>query len=296
VSEALLMTAAGRDRTITVAGALAEAIRALAGAGIDEPRREARLLLATVLGVDAAAILGAPDRLLLAAERTRFTALVGRRAAHEPAARLVGHREFWSLDFALSPETLVPRPDSETVVEAVLAQIGERGAALRLLDLGTGSGCLLLALLSELPAATGIGVDIVPGAVLTARCNAVSLGLADRAGFVVGVWGAAIAGCFDVIVANPPYIKSGTIAGLAPEVARYDPRCALDGGGDGLDSYRTLAPEMVSLLRDGGVAAFEFGAGQVQSVAALMRHAGLAIVEIRRDLAGVERCLVVRRG
>src|SRR5450432_1939637 len=171
------MTSLVPDGKMTVARAHAEAILALAAAGIDEPRREARLLLSTVLGVDAAAILGNPDRLLPAEERARFAAIVARRAAHEPAARLLGRREFWSLDFALSPETLVPRPDSETVVEAVLAHIGERGAALRLLDLGTGTGCLLLALLSELPAASGVGIDIAPNAALTAQCNAVALGL-----------------------------------------------------------------------------------------------------------------------
>jgi release factor glutamine methyltransferase len=289
------MAAPARHRT-TVADALAEAVRALAAAGIDEPRREARLLLSTVLGIDAAAILGNPDRGVPTAERARFAALVARRAAHEPASRLLGHREFWSLDFALSPETLVPRPDSETVIEAVLAHIGERGATLRLLDLGTGSGCLLLALLSELPAATGIGVDIAPEAALTARRNAVSLGLAGRAGFLAGAWSAAIAGKFDVIVANPPYIESGAIAGLAPEVAFHDPRRALDGGPDGLESYRALVPETARLLQKGGVAAFELGAGQAQPVAALMRCAGLVISEIRRDLAGTERCLVVRHG
>jgi release factor glutamine methyltransferase len=295
VSAALPMAALARDKT-TVAETLTEGIRVLAAAGIDEPRREARLLLSTVLGVDAAAILGNPDRDVPAAERARFAALVARRAAHEPISRLLGHREFWSLDFALSPETLVPRPDSETVIEAVLAQIGERGATLRLLDLGTGSGCLLLALLSELPAATGIGVDIAPEAALTARRNAVSLGLASRAGFLAGAWSAAIAGKFDVIVANPPYIESGAIAGLAPEVAFHDPRRALDGGPDGLESYRVLVPETARLLRKGGLAAFELGAGQAQPVAALMRYAGLVTSEIRRDLAGSERCLVVRHG
>jgi release factor glutamine methyltransferase len=290
------MTSPLSDKGMTVAGALAEAILALAAAGIAEPRREARLLLSIVLGVDAAAILGNRDRLLRAKERGRFMALIARRAAHEPAARLLGRREFWSLDFALSPETLVPRPDSETVVEAVLAHIGERGAALRLLDLGTGSGCLLLALLSELPAASGVGIDIAPNAALTAQRNAVALGLADRARFVAGSWAAALAGRFDVVVVNPPYIPSKVIAELPPEVGLHDPHRALDGGSDGLDAYRALAPETVRLMRDGGLAAFEFGTGQAQPVAAIMRCAGLAIVEIRRDLAGIERCLVLGRG
>ena len=289
------MTAPGPAGGMTVAGALVKAVRALAAAGIDAPRREARLLLSTILGVDAAALLGNPDRALHAEEGARFAAFVARRAAREPAARLLGYREFWSLDFALSPETLVPRPDSETLVEAVLAQIGERRAPLRLLDLGTGSGCLLLALLSELPAATGIGIDIAAAAALTARRNAVALGFVDRASFAAGSWATAIVGCFDVIVVNPPYIESGAIDGLAPEVGEHDPRRALDGGPDGLDSYRALAPEMGRLLRKDGVAAFECGAGQAQSVAAIVRRAGLTIVESRRDLAGTERCLVLRR-
>jgi len=280
----------------TVGGALAEAIVALAAAGIDAPRREARLLLSAVLGVDAAVILGNPERLLLAVEQTPFAALVARRATHEPAARLLGRREFWSLEFALSPETMVPRPDSETVIDAVLANLAARDASLRLLDLGTGSGCLLLALLSELPAATGVGIDIAPNAALTARRNAMALGLADRADFVAGAWAAALAGGFDVIVANPPYIESRAIAGLPPEVGQHDPRRALDGGPDGLAAYRALAPEIGRLLRKTGVAALELGAGQAQPVAALMRRAGLVVVEFRRDLAGLERCLVLRLG
>ena len=287
------MTSRASDGRATVAGALADAISALAAAGIDEPRREARLLLSAALGVDAAAILGNPDRLLRAAQRTRYAALVARRAAREPAARLLGRREFWSLDFALSPETLVPRPDSESVVEAVLSRIGDRGAPLRLLDLGTGSGCLLLALLSELPAASGIGIDIAPGAVLTAQRNAIALGFADRAGFVAGAWAAAIDGRFDAVVVNPPYVASGAIVELAPEVGRHDPRRALDGGCDGLDAYRALAPEMARLMRGGGLAAFELGMGQARPVAAIMRRAGLAIVEVRRDLAGIERCMIL---
>jgi release factor glutamine methyltransferase len=295
MSAAPSMIAPARDDGITVGEALAEAISTLAAAGIDAPRREARLLLATVLGSDSGAVIGNPDRVLSAIERGRFSALVARRASREPAARLLGRREFWSLDFALSPATLVPRPDSETLVEAVLARIGARGAALRLLDFGTGSGCLLLALLSELPGASGIGVDIAPEAALTARRNAICLGLADRADFVAGTWGTGIIGEFDVIVANPPYVPSGTIALLAPEVALHDPRRALDGGPDGLDSYRVLAPETARLLRKGGFATFELGAGQAQPVLALMRQAGLATVEILRDLAGIERCLVVCR-
>jgi release factor glutamine methyltransferase len=280
----------------TVASSLAEAAGLLAAAGIEEPRREARLLLAAVLTVDTAIILGHPDRVLGRSERTRFAGLLARRAAREPSARVLGRREFWSLDFALAPETLIPRPDSETLVEAALANISDRSAALRLLDLGTGTGCLLLALLSELPAAIGIGIDLVPNAAVTARRNAVALGLAGRSRFIAGSWGTAIMGRFDVIVANPPYIASAAIAALAPEVAQYDPRVALDGGTDGLDSYLALAPDLLRLLSESGVAVVELGAGQAEPVAAIMRQMGLVTEEICRDLAGIERCLVMRRG
>lgn len=274
---------------------LAEAARLLAAAGIEEPRREARLLLAAALAVDTAIILGHPERVLGRSEHARFAGLLARRLAREPMARVLGRREFWSLDFALAPETLVPRPDSETLVEAALANISDRSAALRLLDFGTGTGCLLLALLSELPASTGIGIDLVPNAANMARRNAAALGLAGRSRFIAGSWGAAISGSFDVIVANPPYVESGTIAALAPEVAQYDPRIALDGGADGLDSYRALAPDLARLLGKAAVAVVELGAGQAAPVAAMMREAELVIEQICRDLAGVERCLVLRR-
>ncbi len=289
------MTSASREAAPTVAAMLGEAAARLAASGIDQPRQEARLLLAASIEADAATILSYPDRLLVEAERRRFDALVARRAAHEPAARLIGRREFWSLDFALAPETLVPRPDSETLVEAALVNIHDRGAPLRILDLGTGTGCLLLALLSELPAATGIGVDIAPNAAQTAQRNAMALGLAGRAGFFVGSWAEAIAGRFDVILTNPPYVSSTAIAALAPEVACYEPRRALDGGPDGLDAYRVLAPEMARLLGNGGFVACELGVGQAGSVTAIMRQVGLAIAEIHRDLAGIDRGLILHQ-
>jgi release factor glutamine methyltransferase len=280
----------------TVGAALTAASAALAAAGIEAARREARLLIATALATDLSGVVGFPERRLDAAEASRLAGLVARRAAREPAARLLGRREFWSLDFAVSPETLVPRPDSESVIEAALAEISDRAAPLRLLDLGTGTGCLLLALLSELPAATGIAVDIATGAAATARDNACALGLDGRAGFLVGSWAAAIAGEFDLIVANPPYIASGAIAALEPEVARYEPRAALDGGPDGLAAYRALAGELPRLLAAGGRAFLELGAGQADAVTAVMEHAGLRRRALRRDLGGVVRCLVLSRG
>lgn len=256
-------------------------------------RREARLVVAAALGLDPAALLGWPERPVGPAEEARAEEFVRRRAAGEPLSRLRGWREFWSLAFRLSDETLDPRPESETVVAAALEAVGDRAAPLRTLDFGTGTGCLLLALLSEMPNAWGVGVDRAFGAAATARANAAALGLAGRAAFLVGDWGAALRSRFDLVVANPPYIPSGEIPSLPPEVRR-DPRRALDGGPDGLDAYRALAPELARLL--GGTGVLELGAGQAPAVAEIMTAAGLDIVGVRHDLAGIERCLIVRQG
>jgi release factor glutamine methyltransferase len=276
----------------TVADAVARAADRLAAAGAAAPRREARLLAAIALGVEPGEIFAYPERAVTPAEMAWIAVLADRRAGGEPVSRLRGRREFWSLEFLLSPDTLDPRPDSETVVAAVLDRIADRTAPLRLLDFGTGTGCLLLALLSELPNGFGVGVDRAEGAARTARRNAERLGLAARAGFLVGSWGEALDAKVDVIVSNPPYIPSGALAGLPPEVARFDPPLALDGGADGLAAYRALAGETKHLLRPGGLAAFEVGAGQAPAVAALMSSAGLDVRETRRDLAGIERCVV----
>lgn len=223
-----------------------------------------------------------------------MTKLLARVVAHEPLSRILGIREFWGLPFALSADTLDPRPESETVVAAVLDRLPDRDHAYRLLDLGTGTGCLLLALLSELPHATGIGVDIAPGAARTARYNAVQLGLAGRAQFLAGHWAAAIAGRFDAVVANPPYIPTSDIAGLAAEVREYDPRRALDGGPDGLASYREIVSALPRLLRPGGRFATEVGAGLADIVAAILTAQGLRLDSIVPDLAGIPRCVVAR--
>jgi len=280
--------------TQTIGEAVASAARALAGSGIEGGRREARILVALALGIDQAVVLGFPERPVPAAALPRLTELIERRCAREPISRILGHREFWSLDFELSPDTLDPRGDSETVVEAVLAHIPGREAALKILDLGTGTGCLLLAVLSEYPAATGIGIDLAPGAAATARRNAARLGFAERASFAVADWDAALGGCFDLVLSNPPYIEAAAIDDLEPEVARHDPRRALDGGADGLDFYRRLAASAPRLLRPGGIGIFEVGAGQAEAVAALMEACGLETIETRPDLAGIARCVVVR--
>jgi release factor glutamine methyltransferase len=279
----------------TIGAAVASAGARLAAAGIAEPRREARLILALALHIDPATVLGYPERWVDEAAQRRLDGFIARRVRHEPFSRLKGQREFWSLDFALSPETLDPRPDSEAVIEAVLAFLPDRQARLRLLDFGTGTGCLLLALLTELPNATGLGIDLLPGAVETARLNAAALGLGARAQFRQGDWDREIEGEVDVILANPPYIPSKSIPLLGPEVAVFDPPAALDGGADGLDAYRLLAPAAQRLLTCGGLACFEFGSGQSGDVVRLLCESGLTINEIRRDLAGLERCLVATR-
>lgn len=224
-----------------------------------------------------------------------FQALVDRRAAREPVQRILGDWEFWGLTLALGPETLIPRPDTETLVEAVLRACPDRSRPWRILDLGTGTGAILLALLSEYPGAFGVGVDLSPDALLVAAGNAASLGLRDRACFLAGSWVDAITGRFDIIVSNPPYIPDADIDGLAPEVARFEPRRALAGGLDGLDPYRHLARALPPLLSPGGIVGFEHGADQGTTVAGLLRDAGFADVSTRRDLGGRDRVALARQ-
>jgi len=278
---------------IAVAGAQDDAAGRLRAAGIDDPRREARLLLAHALGVDPAAVLAYPERAVAPAAQATLDDLVARRAARVPMAQLLGVREFWSLPFKVTPDVLTPRPDSETLVAATLAHLPDRNPSLGLLDFGSGSGCLLLALLSELPAATGVGVDASAAAVAVGRDNAAALGLAARARFQVGGWAAAPAGPFDAIVCNPPYVPSGDIAGLEPEVARHDPHAALDGGADGLTAYRAVLPEAAARLAPAGIAVLELGVGQRDAVAGIAAAAGLTVIEVRGDLGGVPRALVL---
>lgn len=218
--------------------------------------------------------------------------MVRRREAREPVARILGRRGFWTLDLQVTPDTLDPRPDSETVVEAVLARTPDRSAPLRILDLGTGSGCLLLALLSELPKASGLGIDRSPGAAAAARANARRNGLDARARFAVGDWTSALAGPFDIVVSNPPYIERGAIPGLMPEVREYDPVAALDGGLDGLEAYRAILAGLPRLLASGALVAFELGQGQDGPVGNLMRAAGLESPVVAPDLAGIGRCII----
>ncbi len=268
----------------------------LAAAGIETARGDAWLLLAAATGRERASLMAAGADEIGAAAQARLEELVRRRSAREPMAYILGEREFWSLAFQVTPAVLIPRPESETVVEAALAQIEDRRARLRVLDLGTGSGCLLLALLSELPAATGLGVDLSAGALALARANAGRLGLAGRARFEQRSWGAGLDGVFDLIVANPPYVGADELAGLEPEVREHEPQIALIAGPDGLCAYRALIPDCARLLAEGGAVALEIGQGQGDAVAALLVRHGLAVVGRRPDLAGIPRCLVARPG
>jgi release factor glutamine methyltransferase len=273
--------------TTSRAAALAALAEAFIGV-VDAPAREAALVLRAA-GLKPTDLLVEPDAPLgaAAADAQRYGA---RRAAGEPLSRIVGEREFWGLTFALAPEALDPRPETETIVEAALAAFASRrGEALRIVDFGVGSGALLAALLSEFSAARGVGVDLSAGAAAQARANLESLGLVARSEIRVGDWGDGLEGPFDLIVANPPYIPSGDIAGLAREVRDHDPRLALDGGADGLDAYRALAPEIARLLAPTGRFFLEVGAGQAQAVAGLAAAAGLVDLATHRDLAGIER-------
>jgi release factor glutamine methyltransferase len=272
---------------------LAEAFRQ---AGLDSPDLDARLLAGHALGLDHTALATQDGRALNENEARVLTGLATRRLDREPVARILGIKEFWGLPLRLNADTLVPRPETETVVEAALIAIdsdGPRTRALRIADLGTGSGALLLALLTELPNAEGVGTDISEDALAAARDNSMRLGLGARAQFVTSDFSAALPGVFDLVVSNPPYIASGDIAALQPEV-RHDPHRALDGGIDGLDCYRSIAGQARRLLKPEGHLVVELGIGQEPAVAALFRSVGLRPSPAKPDLAGIPRALHAR--
>lgn len=272
---------------------------AFAVAGLDSPQLDARLLVGHALGLGHAALASVAQHRIGAHEERAIAALAERRLAHEPVARIIGSKEFWSLDLGLNEATLVPRPETEALVEAALAALdrsGSRTRPLRIADIGTGSGAILLALLSELKNAIGIGCDINPRALVMARENAQRLGrregLPNRAFFVACDLAAALRGPFDLIVSNPPYVASAEIAALAPEVRLFDPHLALDGGADGLEFYRAIAAAAPPLLAADGVLAVEIGVGQAGPVAAICAAAGLASLSAHPDLTGVPRAIV----
>jgi release factor glutamine methyltransferase len=279
-------------------GSIAEAARLMAQAfrlaGIDSPEVDARLLIGHALHLERAQLSAQSDRILETREVTVISALAARRLKREPVARILGAKEFWSLMLDVAPAVLVPRPDTETVIEAALDFVvrgGLRSERLRILDIGTGSGALLLALLSELPNALGTGTDISAAALRVARANAERHGFGERCSFIACDIAAGLQGPFDLIVSNPPYVAHGDIATLAPEVRDYDPAVALDGGSDGLDGYRAITADAGRLLAPGGRLIVELGAGQENAVRALFTEAGLTVGKARDDLGGIARAL-----
>jgi release factor glutamine methyltransferase len=280
------------DPGASIGAFLCQAGQALRAAGIESPRQEARLLLRHAMGLTDEALLRDPRAAVPPAAAARFRAGLAARLDAVPMAHILGRRGFWTLDLAVSPATLIPRPDSETLVEAALALFPDEAAPLRVLDLGTG--CLLLAVLAERPRAFGVGVDRVPEAAALAAHNAVGNGLAGRAAFLAGDWATALAGRFDLVLSNPPYIESAVVPTLMPEVARHEPARALDGGPDGLDAYRRIVAALPALLAPGGAAVLELGIGQRVAVEALARAAGLKPARCRADLGGIERALMLR--
>ncbi|MFZ5690646.1 MAG: peptide chain release factor N(5)-glutamine methyltransferase [Pseudomonadota bacterium] len=267
-------------------------------AGLDTPSLDARLLVGHALSLDHTALALQAARALTASERNAIALLAARRLSGEPVARIIGVKEFWSLPLALSSATLVPRPDTETVVEAALEAIGEQRKhdALRIADLGTGTGAILLALLHEWPEASGLGTDIDPLAIETAQANAQALGLAARAQFRLADFAQDLGETFDVVCSNPPYIPTRDIASLDREVREHDPVRALDGGADGLDAYRAIARRAPQLLRDRGVLVVEIGTGQAAGVQAILTAGGgLECTGIRSDLSGIARAVTFRR-
>jgi release factor glutamine methyltransferase len=270
----------------------------LKSAAIDSAELDARLLVGAALGLDLTGMIAAAHRRLTSDESDRLEAFARRRLAGEPVARILGIKEFWGLPLQLSTATLVPRPDTETVVERALELLRADGAAnrpLRIADLGTGSGAILLALLSELPAAHGFGTDISTEALETARSNAARLGLADRATFIACDYASGLTGPFDLIVSNPPYVRSADIEGLSCDVREHDPAAALDGGADGLDAYRALIPQAAGLLASGAALVVEAGEGQSGQIEALMTAAGLTAAGApKADLAGIRRAVAGR--
>jgi release factor glutamine methyltransferase len=273
---------------------LRNATQELSRAGIDSPALDARLLLQAALSEEYEGIMRRDDP-LTDEETKQFSTFMARRAAHEPVSRIMGKKEFWSLDFKISRDTLDPRPASETVIETTLGLKKDIAAPYRILDLGTGSGCLLIALLKEYPYATGVGIDCSPGAIQIAKDNAISHAVDMRSRFMVGDWAQGVEEQFDIVVSNPPYIAEEEISSLAPEVREYDPMQALVGGTDGLACYRLITKALLGVVKPGGVALLEIGYTQADAVAAMVEGEGFTPLGVFNDLAGLPRVVAALR-
>ena len=282
------------DETTSRRDAMARLAAAFAAAGIEDPAIDSRLLLCAAARIDHVALIRDPDMPLEEAADP-LQAMAARRLSREPVSRILGSRGFWSLDLAVRPGVLDPRPDTEAIVDAVLDLFGDRqDEPLRMADLGTGSGALACALLDVFPQGTCVAVDLAPEACALARTNLAQCGFAQRAEVRQGGWNAAHPGPYDLIVSNPPYIPSAEIEHLDPEVRNHDPRLALDGGPDGLSAYREISRMLQSLLAASGAVVLEVGMGQAADVGALLGHAGLRGIAFKRDLGGVERAVIAR--
>jgi release factor glutamine methyltransferase len=293
------VSAGGPFTGLTIEAARRALASKLRASGTESPDLDARLLIGAALGLDHTGLATQVSRLITGEEEATIVSFAQRRITHEPVARILGHKEFWGLDLQLSDATLVPRPDTETIVAAALEVFAANASttkAIRIADIGTGSGAILLALLSEFADAIGVGTDISMAALATADLNAARLGLASRASFVQCDYATALSGPFDLIVSNPPYIRSAEIASLDSDVRDHDPHLALDGGTDGLDAYRAITPQAAALLAPDGVLIFEVGHDQSPQVSTLMRTAGLTLSSPpKADLGGIYRAVMGRK-
>jgi release factor glutamine methyltransferase len=282
-----------KPKPILIQQALRDAVLALQTAKIESASLDARVLLQHVLRVSREQLLLCMDEAMTAPQQAQYRELIGRRVRRQPVAQLIGKREFFGRAFKVTEHTLDPRPDSETLIEAVLERKNDQNAPLRILDLGTGTGCLLLTLLAEYPQSSGVGVDISEDALAIAKENAMALGVQSRVRFISSRWFEAAEGRFDIVISNPPYIATHAIEALSPEVAQFEPRLALDGGADGLDAYRAILPRMQDAMREDALAVLEIGMGQQQDVEAIGQASGLVISGIKQDLAGIPRAIIM---
>lgn len=283
----------------TLGRLMAEGLAALNAAAIETARMDTRILLARAASVDSGRIAAWPEDVVADDVAKQFRSMIARRAAHEPVARILGERDFWRHTFKLAPDTLEPRPDSETLVEWAIDFLEDADAP-RIVDFGTGTGCLLLSTLGDLPGSTGIGLDISAGAIKCAQENAAALEMEDQVEFRVSDWDRALTSQeretgFDLVMSNPPYITRDEMDGLSPEVQKFDPRRALTDEGDGLGAYRVLSKKAFDLCKPGGFVIFEIGRGQHDDVAHLLVEAGFVGVEYREDLGGIVRCVAAKK-
>lgn len=271
-----------------------DAKKSLLESGCSSAFLDAELLMAHVLGKNREFIIGRPEYELSEKESAEYNELLNRRKNREPVAKIIGKKEFWGREFFVNSATLDPRPDSECLIEAVFEIFPDKNQPLKIIDFGTGTGCLLLTVLAEYPNSQAIGVDIDRNTLDIAIKNAEKLGLAKRSKFILNDWAKGIEGKFDLIISNPPYIKNSDIKNLEPEVSIHEPYTALAGGWDGLDCYRTIAPSVNNLLEKDAYLIFEFGMGQEEAVKTIFEKCGIRFVSFKRDMAGIIRCIVAR--